>query len=84
VVFVVLPRTGLVAEIERRQYPRDRFFDPFLMAVGVPGLHFEDVPALRQVHCPDGSHLDYRDRASFTAALVRALRGATGRFKGEP
>lgn len=73
VYFVMFPSSGLVKEIDRRRFPREQFWDRFVALVGAPTLHFEDVPAMRDLVCPDGSHLDYRQRAAFTAALVQAL-----------
>jgi len=73
VYFVVLPKTGLVRALEERQYPRRQFWDRFAAEIGAPAVHFEDVPGLRGFACPDGSHLDFRDQARFTAALARAL-----------
>jgi hypothetical protein len=73
VYFVMFPKSGLVKEIDRRRFPREQFWDRFVALVGAPTLHFEDVPAMRDLVCPDGSHLDYRQRAAFTAALVQAL-----------
>lgn len=73
VYFVMLPTSGLVRDIERRRFPRAQFWDRFVALVGAPTLHFEDVPAMRELDCPDGSHLDYRQRAAFTAALANAL-----------
>lgn len=80
VYFVMLPSSGLVREMERRRFPRAQFWDRFVALVGAPTLHFEDVPAMRDIVCPDGSHLDYRQRAAFTAALVEALGIARGRM----
>jgi hypothetical protein len=68
-----LPSSGLVREMDRRRFPRAQFWDRFVSLIGAPTLHFEDVPAMRQLVCPDGSHLDFRQRAYFTAALVDAL-----------
>lgn len=73
VYFVMFPSSKLVREIERRRFPREQFWNRFVALVGAPTLHFEDVPAMRDLVCPDGSHLDYRQRAAFTAALVQAL-----------
>lgn len=73
VYFVMLPKSGLVRMIDDRLYPRPLFWDRFESIAGVPSLHFEDVPALRELNCPDGSHLDFRQRAYFTIELSRAL-----------
>lgn len=73
VFFVMMPRSGYVRQIEDHRFPRQAFWDRF--AESLPGhtLHFEDVPGLRDMVCPDGSHLDYRDREHFTRTLVSAL-----------
>jgi hypothetical protein len=73
VLFVVFPKSGYVKQTDDRRYPRSLFWDRF--ATGAPGLslHFEDVPALKAFTCPDGSHLDYRDRGRFSQALAAAL-----------
>ena len=79
VYFVMMPESGLVKEMDDRWFPRAQFWDRFVRLVGTPALHFEDVPAMRSLVCPDGSHLDYRERRAFTAALAEALRLAPGR-----
>lgn len=73
VIFVAFPRSGLVWEADDRRYPRTAFWDRFLTMTGAKGLHFMDVPNLATFHCPDGSHLDVRDKVRFTHAVVRAL-----------
>ena len=73
VLFVVMPSSGLVREIYERWYPRTNFWDRFVKEVGAPTLNFADVPTLRDFTCPDGSHLDGRDRRRFTVGLSRAL-----------
>ncbi|MFZ4790949.1 MAG: hypothetical protein ACOYMW_08670 [Candidatus Competibacteraceae bacterium] len=72
VVFVVMPASGMVREIEQRQFPRSRFWDRWTALTSTHTVHFEDVPALRDFVCPDGAHLDYRDQVRFTTALVVA------------
>ncbi|MFI4968049.1 MAG: hypothetical protein ACHQAU_04910 [Gammaproteobacteria bacterium] len=73
VIIVIFPKSGYVKEIDDRLYPRQQFWDLFAAGVGTQTLNSEDDPVLRGFICPDGSHLDYRQRASFTAALVNAL-----------
>ena len=74
VIFVMFPESGYVREIDARLYPRREFWDAFAAVSGVQTLNYEDVPALAALRCPDGSHLDYRDRERFTETLVSALR----------
>lgn len=72
VIFVVMPASGMVRDIERRLFPRPRFWDRLVAQTSARTVHFEDFPALRDFVCPDGSHLDYRDQVGFTTALVMA------------
>ncbi len=74
VLFVVMPTSGYVREIDDRRFPRRQYWDAFVALTSAKTLHFEDVPAMRALVCPDGSHLDYRDRARFTVSLVEALK----------
>jgi hypothetical protein len=72
-IFVIFPRDGLIRRIQDARYPRDRFWAPFSQAVKAEMVSYQDVPALQDFSCPDGSHLDERDQARFTAALVDTL-----------
>lgn len=80
VVFVMYPKTGLVKEADEIRFPRGLFWNRLLPLAGHKGLYFSDVPALAAFQCPDGSHLDVRDRLPFTHALAAALltRGWVG------
>ncbi|MDR3479494.1 MAG: hypothetical protein P4L91_02125 [Burkholderiaceae bacterium] len=73
VLFVEMPTSGMVREIDRKRYPRSDFLDVFEREVGARVLTSEDEPALKNFTCPDGSHLDVRDRQKFTEALARSL-----------
>lgn len=73
VYFAMLPKSGLVRDLDERRYPREMFWDRFAAQAGAPTAHYADVPAWRDLNCPDGSHLDRRQRAAFTAALVEVF-----------
>jgi hypothetical protein len=73
VFFLAMPSSGMVRQIEERRYPRTRFWDQFVKEVGVRSLRSIDDPVLRNFTCPDGSHLDVRDRVAFTVEMSRAL-----------
>jgi hypothetical protein len=73
VMFVSMPTSGMVHEIEERRFPRAQFWDQFVKEEGVPALRSADIPTLRDFTCPDGSHLDVRSRSRFTVALSSAL-----------
>lgn len=73
VIFVLYPESGYIREIDDRLYPRARFWDLFAVGVGAQTLNYIDDPVLDGFVCPDGSHLDFRQRAAFTSALLAAL-----------
>jgi hypothetical protein len=74
VVFVVMPTSGLITEMEDKQFPRNEFWDRFAAMTRSRTLHFKDIPSLRSLPVPDGSHIDYHDRAALTSALLDALK----------
>ena len=73
VIFVMFPRSGLVRAADDVIYPRAVFWDRIVPLVGGKGLYYADEPSLRDFTCPDGSHLDVRDKRRFTLALAKAL-----------
>jgi len=73
VVFVRMPSTGRVREIERRRVPRARYWDRLVAGTTAEAIHFEDFPELARFPCPEGSHLDFRDAPAFTASFADVL-----------
>lgn len=73
VIFVAMPTSGMVQEIEKQRYPREQFWDKFLNESGAKGIHSAYEPGLKSFMCPDGSHLDAQDRARFTQTLIKVL-----------
>ena len=73
VYFVVMPTSGLVTRMEEKRYPRAAFWDRFAAEPNVHAVHFEDVPGLKAIPVPDGSHVDYHSRAPLTRALLDAF-----------
>jgi len=79
VIFIEMPTSGMVREIEGRRFPREAFLRAFERENGTRVISSIDDPDLSQFVCLDGSHLDFRDRAKFAEKLVHALemRGLT-------
>lgn len=73
VLFVVMPTSGMIREIDDKRYPRASFLDIFEREIGAPLLNTIEHPALQSFACPDGSHLDFRDRARLTTMIVHSL-----------
>lgn len=93
VVFVRFPTSGAVRRFDQRRYPSDGpLTRAFRERVGAPLVEFDRHPALAGFTCPDGSHLDRRDRARFSRALAQVLAaegwlpapGGTPRTSEEP
>lgn len=74
VLFLGMPSSGMVREIEERRYPKTQYWDYFEQNIGAPALHSNYTQILQDFACPDGSHLDMLDRAVFTENLVRILK----------
>jgi hypothetical protein len=73
VLFIAMPTSGMIREIDDKRYPRASFLDLLEKEAGISVLNSTDDPRLRPFICPDGSHLDFRDRAKFTEALAHSL-----------
>ena len=69
-VFVRPPSVGEYYAFEQKTLPRAITWDVLLQRTGVPGIHFEDYPALQGYESPEWSHLTASEASRFTAALV--------------
>jgi hypothetical protein len=79
VAVVRLPTGGTWWANDRKRWPRDRYWSRIAAAVGPMAIHFLDIPGMKDFKLPDTSHIDYRDKESFTRKLLDALasRGMT-------
>jgi hypothetical protein len=73
VAFVRFPSAGRVRQSERRDFPRERYWDRLATEVDAVAIHFEDYPALNAYEPPEWSHLSREDAERFTRALVPIL-----------
>jgi len=73
VVFLRAPSTGARWQLEEQYHPRAENWNRFAASTSAITIHFADCPLMRSFSCPDESHLDYRDSAAFTRALVRQI-----------
>jgi hypothetical protein len=73
VIFLVMPTSGTVREVEEQRMPRAVYWDQLIEATGAAGIHPADHPEL-QFECPEGSHMDYREAKQFTAALAAIVK----------
>lgn len=70
VVFIRLPSTGKLREIENKYTPREDYWNRILETTQSPGIHFEDFDQLKGFNCPEWSHLSKEDSTKFTNRLM--------------
>src|SRR5437773_1873813 len=76
IVFVRFPHSGGWKELEDRDTPREKTWDPLLKMTGAPGIYYSDFPDLSGFNCPEWSHLSAGDSVEFSKRLVPHLRAA--------
>jgi len=76
IVFVRLPVSGGLKQLEDQTTPRAKIWEPLLQRTTAPGIHFEDYPELAGFNCPEWSHLSAGDSVEFTKRLAPHLRAA--------
>ncbi|MDX1665842.1 MAG: hypothetical protein R3350_01360 [Saprospiraceae bacterium] len=74
IVFLRCPSSGSLRELEDYAFPRELAWDPLLEATGCAGYHFEDFPEVRDMICPELSHLSRPDAVIFTRVIVDQLK----------
>ena len=73
VIFLRFPSSGVIAQWEDGHFPRTGFWAPMIGERRLTAVHFAEHDTLKDFTCPDGTHLDQRDAARFTAALTEIL-----------
>jgi hypothetical protein len=76
IVFVRLPHSGGLKELEDKLTPRQQNWDSLLQMTHAPGIYYSDYPELSGFNCPEWSHLSAGDSVEFSKRLVPHLREA--------
>lgn len=76
IVFVRFPHSGGLKELEDRDTPREKTWDPLLKMTAAPGVYYSDFPELAGFTCPEWSHLSAGNSVEFSKRLVPRLRAA--------
>lgn len=76
VAFLRMPTGDDHWQLDRENYPRERYWDQLAEATGATTIHFADHPGLAELELPDTSHIDQSDRARFTEELMQILMGS--------
>jgi hypothetical protein len=74
VIFVRTPSSGGYWDNEPIQHPRAEYFDKLLSTTGCMGIHFKDYPLMKDMICPEWSHLKKSDAVLYTQELIKALQ----------
>ncbi len=76
VIFVRMPVARELWQIERKIYPPARYWQPWMKQLNLPSIHFADYPELSAFQLPDTSHLDLRDKATFTKRFLARVHSS--------
>lgn len=74
IILVRCPSSGQYRKVEKRDFPREHFWDSLVIKSGLPAFHFEDYPQLMRLDLPELSHLSKKDADYFTEELIKILQ----------
>lgn len=74
VIFYESPISGLNREIMDRVYPPAQYWNRFAAESPAPVVSARDHPQLAAFPLPDDSHIDYRNKAAYTRAVIGVLK----------
>lgn len=72
-VLLRCPSTEYYRKKEENFYCRDEFWDELEKQSGAKGYHFEDYKQLKDLDCPEWSHLSGEDADFFTAEIAKIM-----------
>ncbi|MDB5025664.1 MAG: hypothetical protein JWP78_3419 [Mucilaginibacter sp.] len=78
VIFLRTPSSGTNLAFEKKNYPRNKYWDRLLAVTGCKGIHYADHPVTDQLICPEESHLNPKDAILYTQNLVSILKKEEG------
>lgn len=73
-VLVRFPSSGGIRAQENKAFPRVDFWDDLVKQAHVKAYHFEDYKSLKNLKCPEESHLSGKDAAYFTTEIVKIMK----------
>ena len=78
-ILVRSPSSGSLRFGENMGVPRVKFWDDLVKQSNLKAYHFEDYDQLKDLKCPEESHLSAKDARYFTTELVKIMK-ADGAF----
>jgi len=79
VILIRCPSSGSLRAGENMGVPRTEFWDDLVKQANIKAYHFEDYDQLKNLKCPEESHLSAKDAEYFTTELVKIMK-ADGAF----
>lgn len=73
VILIRLPTSDGHWQLDETFYPKAKYWDLLAEQSLAPAIHFPEIDGLSDFYLPDTSHLDFRDRESFSATLFDGL-----------
>jgi hypothetical protein len=74
VIFVRVPISGFIREVDEKNFPRKQYWDMLASTTHGLTINFADYLELSHFICPEGGHMDLRDRAAYTRSLARIIQ----------
>lgn len=74
VVLVRCPSSGGLRAGENMGVPRSKFWDDLIKQSNLKAYHFEDYDQLKDLNCPEESHLSAKDAQYFTTEIVKIMK----------
>ena len=74
VVLMRCPSSGGVRASENKGLPRNEYWDDLVKQANVKAYHFEDYESLKDLRCPEESHLSGEDADYYTKELIKLMK----------
>jgi hypothetical protein len=68
------PSSGWIKEGEDKFFPRTAFWDELVMTTNAKAYFYEDYDTLKDLKCPEWSHLSAADARYFTKEIVKIMK----------
>ena len=68
------PSSGWIKEGEDQFFPRTTFWDELVTASNAKGYYYEDYENLKNLECPEWSHLSATDAIYFTSEIAKIMK----------
>lgn len=74
IILVRCPSSGPFRAGEAQFLPREKVWDELLNQTNAKGYHYEDYEKLKNLQCPEWSHLSAKDARYFTIELAKVMK----------